>query len=269
MEMLPVAERAARAGGAVLREALGARRDLIWKTDEAGERSLVTDADLRADAAIQAVIRAAAPAHVILSEESVGVDGAAAEHLWVLDPLDGTDEFSRGAPSCCVCVAYARAGRPEAAAVYDPFRDELFSAHRGQGATLNGQPLRVSPTSDLARAVVAFTSPDRRRSEVAFRETRAVLAALIEATQQVRVYGSTALEICWVAAGRLEGKVSLRGRVWDFLAAALILEEAGGVCRDLAGQPIDLATIGAVASNGPLQPALADLVSRTLSASPP
>jgi myo-inositol-1(or 4)-monophosphatase len=268
MEMLPVAERAARAGGAVLREALGARRDLIWKTDEAGERSLVTDADLRADAAIQAVIRAAAPTHLILSEESADIDGAA-EHLWVLDPLDGTDEFSRGAPSCCVCVAYARAGRPEAAAVYDPFRDELFSARRGQGATLNGQPLRVSATTELARAVVAFTSPDRRRSEAAFRQTRSVLAALVEATQQVRVYGSTALEICWVAAGRLEGKVSLRGRVWDFLAADLILEEAGGVCRDLAGQPIGLATIGAVASNGPLQPALTDLVGQALAASAP
>lgn len=266
MDTREVAERAARAGGAVLREALGSRRDLAWKTDEAGEQSLVTDADLRADAAIQAVIRAAAPSHAILSEEGATPE-ADAEHLWVLDPLDGTDEFSRGAPSCCVCVAYARAGQPEAAAVYDPFRDELFSAQRGRGATLNGQPLRVSATADLARAVVAFTSPDRRRSEAAFRQTQAVLAALIEATQQVRLYGSTALEICWVAAGRLEGKVSLRGRVWDFLAAALILEEAGGRCRDLAGQPIDLATIGAVASNGPLQPTLADLVSQALAAS--
>lgn len=261
--MLAVAAAAARAGGEVLRAALGARRDLAWKTDEAGERSLVTDADLRADAAIQAVIRAAAPDHQILSEEG-GAPAAPAGHLWVIDPLDGTDEFSRGSPSCCVAVAYARAGVTRAAAVYDAFRDELFTAARGQGAWLNDRPLAVAATADLARAVVACSSPDRIRSAAAFAETRAVLDALVEQTQRVRIYGSTALEICWIAGGRLDGKVSLRGRVWDFLAAALVLEEAGGRCTQLDGGPITLDTIGAVASNGPVHAALVGLVRRCL-----
>jgi myo-inositol-1(or 4)-monophosphatase len=265
MEPMQVAAAAARAGGAVLRETLGARRDVAWKTDEAGERSIVTDADLRADAAIQAVIRAAAPDHPILSEESQSAPPAG-DHCWVIDPLDGTDEFSRGAPSCCVAVAYTHAGETRAAAVYDPFRDELFSAARGGGATLNGWPIRVSPVADLGAAVLAFSSPDRRRSAASFAETLAVFNALALATRQVRVYGSTALEICWTAAGRLEGKVSLRGRAWDFLAAALILEEAGGRCRDLTGGPVWLETVGAIASNGPLQAALTDLVARARSA---
>jgi myo-inositol-1(or 4)-monophosphatase len=259
MKMVQLAIEAARAGGVVLRETLGAHRDIRWKTDEAGEQSVVTDVDLRADAAIQAVIRATAPTHMIFSEESQ--PGAPiGPHLWVLDPLDGTDEFSRGAPSCCVAVAYAYAGQTRAAAVYDPFRDELFAAAQGAGATLNGQPLHVSSVTQLDQAVIAFSSPDRRRSEAAFSETLTVLAAAIDQTRQVRLYGSTALEICWTAAGRLEGKLSLRGRVWDFLASALIVEEAGGACRDLNGQPIWLSTIGAVASNGHLQQPLTRLV---------
>ena len=121
--MLETAIEAARAGGAVLRETLGARREVAWKADEAGELSVVTDADHRADAAIQAVIRAAAPGHAILSEEGdlpERLDGP----LWVIDPLDGTDEFSRGSPSCCVAVAHLdgamfSSGSPEATVV-DP-----------------------------------------------------------------------------------------------------------------------------------------------------
>ena len=263
--MLEVAIAAARAGGAVLREALGAEIDPRMKIDEAGEQSVVTDADTRADAAIQAVIRAAAPGHLILSEEGAfRPDGA--EHLWVIDPLDGTDDFSRACPTACVAVAYAYRGQPQAAAVYDPFRDELFAAERGAGATLNGRPIQAGRVERLADAVVAISSPDRRRSEAAHRETVAVTDDLMARVQRVRVYGATALEICWIACGRLDGKVSLRGRVWDFLAPALVLEEAGGLCRDLNGGPIALDTIGAVASNGAIQADLAELVSRALAA---
>jgi myo-inositol-1(or 4)-monophosphatase len=265
MTMLEVAIAAARAGGAVLRETLGARRAVAWKTDEAGEQSVVTDADLRADAAIQAVIRAAAPDHAILSEEG-GVPERPGEHLWVIDPLDGTDEFARGAPSCCVAVAYLRAGQLAASAVYDPFRDELFSAERGQGARLNGRPIRVSGVDRLADAVVAFVSPDRRRSAALFDLNRALIDDLIGAARLVRLYGSTALEICWIACGRLDGKISLRGRAWDFFAPALVLAEAGGVCRDLAGRPLALTVVGAIASNGPLQEELTQLVGRRLPA---
>lgn len=267
MSVLDIAIAAARAGGAVLREALGGRRDLAWKTDEAGERSLVTDADLRADAAIQAVIRAALPDHVILSEESQPTD-IVGEHQWVIDPLDGTDEFSRGAPSCCVAVAYVVAGQIAAGVVYDPFRDELFAAERGRGASLNGTPLRVSGVAALADAVIAFTSPDRRRSAANYAVTLALLDDLAATTRQVRIYGSTALEICWTAASRLEGKVSLRGRAWDFMAAAIILEEAGGRCRDLDDQPLTLDTIGAIASNGPIHAELQSIVQRRVGGRP-
>jgi myo-inositol-1(or 4)-monophosphatase len=264
-EMLEVAAAAARAGGAALRETLGARREINWKTDSDGERSVVTDADLRADAAIQAVIRSAAPGHAILSEEG-GAPERIDEHLWVIDPLDGTDEFSRGSPSCCVAVAYLRDGRPAASAVYDPFRDELFSAARGRGAWLNGRPIRVSGIERLADAVVAISSPDRRRSEEAFQLTKAILDDLLDTTRLVRVYGSTAMEICWIGCGRLEAKVSLRGRAWDFFAAALVLEEAGGVCRELTGGPLTLDTVGALASNGPFHADLTRLVGRRLGA---
>jgi myo-inositol-1(or 4)-monophosphatase len=257
--MIDVAIKAARVGGVVLRETLGARREVAWKTDEAGELSVVTDADHRADVAIQAVIRAAAPGQAILSEEGdlpERLDGP----LWVIDPLDGTDEFSRGSPSCCVAVAQLDGGVTRAAAVYDPFRDELFSAARGRGAWLNGRPIRVSGVTALGDAVIAFSSPDRRRSAAAFQETKALLDAFVDATRQVRIYGSTAMEICWIGCGRLEAKVSLRGRAWDFMAAALVLEEAGGVCGGLDGRPLTLATVGAVASNGALHADLLALV---------
>ena len=265
MGMLGVAIAAARAGGAVLQDALGAEIDPRMKTDEAGEQSIVTIADTRADTAIQAVIRAAAPDHFILSEEGV-FRPEGAEHLWVIDPLDGTDDFSRGCPTACVAVAYAYRGQPQAAAVYDPFRDELFTAQRGAGATLNGRPIQAGPVERLADAVVAISSPDRRRSDAAYRETVAVTDELMARVQRVRIYGATALEICWIACGRLDGKISLRGRVWDFMAPALVLEEAGGLCRDLRGDPIALDTVGAVATNGPIQAEMADLVSRALAA---
>jgi myo-inositol-1(or 4)-monophosphatase len=184
----------------------------------------------------------------------------------VIDPLDGTDEFSRGAPSCCVAVAYARGGLARAAAVYDPFRDELFAAARGAGATLNGRPIHVSTVADPAQAVIAFSSPDRRRSDASFHRSCEVLDALVQATRQVRMYGSTALEMCWIACGRLEGKVSLHGRIWDLMASALILEEAGGVCRDLAGQPLGLATIGGIAANGALYTFIRETVAHRLAA---
>ena len=259
VELLNIAAEAARAGGAILQSALGSERDITWKTDEAGEQSVVTDADRRADGAIQALLQAAVPGHGILSEEGSMPD-TSNDHLWVIDPLDGTDEFSRGSPSCCVAVAYLWRGTPVIGAVFDPFRDELFTGLRGHGAWLNDRPIRVSAIDAVDEAVIAFSSPDRRRSEASYLEHREVLDALLGNVRQVRIYGSTALEICWTACGRLEAKVSLRGRAWDFLAAAVVLEEAGGICRDLDGLPLTLATIGAVASNGLVHRSLEDVI---------
>ncbi len=253
-----VAEAAARAGGAVLRHLLCQQRSVAWKTDGT-DRSLVTDADYQADAAITAIIRTAFPDHAIYSEEGAGFPENA-HHLWVIDPLDGTEEYARGAPGACVAVGYTVAGTPLVGVVYDPFRDELFSAVRGQGARLNGRPIRVSATRQLADAVVAYTSPNRARTVERFETARALLCALVDQVRLVRLYAASALDLCWVAAGRLDAKVALRGRYYDFLAAQVILEEAGGRCTDPFGGPITPTVLGVVGTNGHLHEAVLALV---------
>lgn len=242
---MEVAVEAARAGAAALRQAAGGDLDVRLKDARA---SLVTAADLRAQAAIVGVLSAAFPDHRIIGEEG-SAGGADAEHAWLVDPLDGTTNFAHGLPFYGVSVALRRAGSTQVGVVLDPTHDELFTAERGAGARCNGQPLRVSAVDGLGQAVVATQAQTSDPDEIrAFSE---LMERLMNVARAVRFPGSPALVLCAVAAGRLGAFCERSLEAWDSAAGALIVEEAGGVVSRFDGQPHGGAG-DLVASNGHL-----------------
>jgi myo-inositol-1(or 4)-monophosphatase len=224
-----VAAAAARAGGDVLRESYGRVQSVRFK----GATDLVTEVDVRAEETIVALIRSHFPTHQILAEEgSVGGDDP--RHRWIVDPLDGTTNYTHGLRMFSVSVGYERDGELAAGAVYDPSQDELFEATAGGGATVNGQPLSVSTTDTLIRALLATGFPyDAAQRPIALRQ----FAALSMEAQAVRRVGSAALDCCWVAAGRFDGYWENTVNAWDVAAGALIAAEAGALVTDVRGAP--------------------------------
>lgn len=253
---LHVAEEAARAGGQVVARYFHEGTEMRTK-DVA---NLVSDADLEAERAIVAVIRRAFPAHEILGEESHAGD-VGAEHLWIIDPLDGTNNFAHRIPHHAVSVAYYRGGRAECGIVFNPARDEWHVAARGQGAYLNGRQARVAEHTRLDQVLVG----------VGFYYNR---GALMEATLEaigdlkrlgihgIRRFGTASLDLCMVGLGMFGAYFELELSPWDYAAGRLFVEEAGGrvsTCRD--GE-LPLARTDIVASNGALHPAVLDVLAK-------
>lgn len=237
-----VAVRAAVAAGQLLRQHFGGPQAVEHK----GERDLVTALDRQAEALIVEHIRAAFPSHAVLAEEG-STGGASTEHRWLIDPLDGTTNYAHGFPLFAVSVAYERAGQVRLGVVYDPLREELFLAEAGRGATLNGAPLRVSGTPSLALSLVAMGFPyERALLPASLRRW----TALSYHAQAVRRLGSAALDLCYVAAGRLDGYCERPVQPWDLAAGALLVQEAGGQVTDLAGGPLDIYRGEIAATNG-------------------
>ena len=224
-----VAAAAARAGGDILREGYGRVHDVRFK----GATDLVTEVDVRAEQTIVALLRARFPTHQILAEEgSVGGDDR--RHRWIVDPLDGTTNYAHGLRVFSVSVGYERDGKLAAGAVYDPSMDEMFLATAGGGATLNGEPIAVSATDTLVRALLGTGFPyDRALVPIALRQ----FSALSMQAQAVRRVGSAALDCCWVAAGRFDGYWENVVNAWDVAAGALIAIEAGATVTDVRGAP--------------------------------
>jgi myo-inositol-1(or 4)-monophosphatase len=187
---------------------------------------LVTSADLKADQLICDAITAEFPDHYILSEESSPSHGKVQEldkPVWIIDPIDGTVNFSHDLKHSAISIAYAEQGNIVAAAVYNPFSDEMFSASAGGGALLNGNPIEVAQETELERAIIATGFPyDKSDMEPLIRRVRAVLNNCAD----IRRIGSAALDICYLAAGRLDGYYESLS-IWDFAAAQLIAKEAG------------------------------------------
>ena len=258
-EYLHVAVRACRAAGRIQVAAFGTAPAVEHK----GEIDLVTAIDRRSEKAILATIGRAFPGHGVLAEESDPRAGDA-EHLWVVDPLDGTTNYSRGFPYFCVSVALARAGRVIVAAVYQPLLGELFTAIRGRGAFLNGRPLRVSGQPLLDQAFLATGFPyDIRRGR---RTNIDHFANLATRCLAIRRAGAAALDLAYVAAGRFDGFWELKLRPWDIAAASLLIEEAGGRVTGLAGRPWRLPVRDVAASNGLVHAELLEILSSSSSA---
>lgn len=251
---LTLATATAREAGELLRERFGHVRDIQYK----GPVDPVTEADKASEALIADRLLAAFPDDRLLAEEGSGEgENTGAERLWIVDPLDGTVNFMHGYPCFAVSIALVAGDATVVGVVYDPLRDELFAARRGAGATLNGEPIHVSETSELPRAmlVTGFAYDVRWRTE-----NLAYFARFTDATQAVRRDGSAALDLAYVAAGRYDGYWERGIVAWDVAAAALMLEESGGIVSRYSGEPFDAFAREIVASNGHIHQAMLDII---------
>lgn len=253
-------------------EAAGRRIADAWsrprQIDFKGEVDLVTETDRAVEAFVVERLHAAFPEHRIVAEEGdAGERDRPAEDTswtWYVDPLDGTTNFAHGYPHVAVSLGVAHGNDLHVGVVHDPLRGETFSATRGEGARLNGQPLRVSSTAEIGGALLATGFPyDRRRHADAYLR---FVADLMKCAQGIRREGSAALDLAWVAAGRLDGFWELKLKPWDVAAGALLVEEAGGRVTDFSGAPFDPWAGQVLATNGRIHGAVAEILARRLAA---
>ncbi|MFY8273543.1 inositol-1-monophosphatase [Pseudoalteromonas sp. SSDWG2] len=229
--MLNIAIRAARNAGKVI---LRACEDLSKvEATQKGTNDFVTSVDKEAEAVIRETILKAYPNHSIVGEELGQHEGSDADYLWVVDPLDGTTNFIQDIPHFAVSIALKVKGRIEQAVVYDPIRGELFTASRGQGAQLNSKRIRVSNAKDLSGTVIATGFPFKQKHHMdAYMDA---FKALFVHTSDIRRAGSAALDMAYVAAGRVDGFFEIGLKPWDTAAGQLLVKEAGGLVMDFAG----------------------------------
>jgi myo-inositol-1(or 4)-monophosphatase len=221
-------ERLARQSGEILRLGYGREHQVNYKHDI----DPVTEVDHQSEKVLLGEIQKYFPGHQIVSEEIGLVPGSASDQ-WYVDPLDGTVNFAHGLPIFCVSIAYAREGTVTLGVVYDPMMDELFAAERGQGAWCNGSRITVSQVTDISRSLLVTGFPyDAWTTKQDNLENFGRFARL---TQGVRRLGSAALDLCYVAAGRLDGYWELSLNPWDLAAGGLIASEAGAVVTNLKG----------------------------------
>ncbi len=216
------------------------------KIEYKGEADLVTAADRASEKLIRQRIGERWPGHDILGEEQ-GLTDAGSDYRWYVDPLDGTTNFAHGFPVFCVSLGLEHKGRLVAGVVYDPTRDEMFAAEQGSGAHLNQQRIHVSTTAKLAESLVATGFPSHKRHK---NPNIYFYHQITLRTHGVRRAGSAALDLCYVAAGRLEGFWEFNLNPWDTAAGVLLVQEAGGRVSDFAGGPFKIDSRETVASNG-------------------
>jgi myo-inositol-1(or 4)-monophosphatase len=255
--LLNFAIQTARDAGRVLAEKFG-RVTVRHK----GDIDLVTDADLAAERLIVERVRSHYPRHAILAEEAgeiVAIGGQQADYKWIVDPLDGTTNYAHGYPVFCVSIALEHEGQIVVGVVYDPLRDEMFAAARGEGATLNNRRLRVSDVSEINRALVCTGFPYDVRSRTEFARH---FANFIMSAQSVRRDGAAALDLAYVAAGRFDGFWEEGLRPWDVAAGALLIEEAGGRVTRYDGSPFRVYNPPVIASNGLIHEAMIEVLHR-------
>ena len=228
------------------------------KLDDKGTNNLVTEADLQSEVRVREIILKTFPSHSILGEEEGGEENYSADHLWVIDPLDGTNNYANGFPFFSVSIAYAEKGDVKVGIVYDPLRDELFHAVKDEGAFLNKEPIKVS-SRNLESALFSFGfNYDRGRM---MRATLASIQRLFENNiRGIRRTGSAALDFCYVASGRIDGFIEYFLNSWDFAAGMLILREAGGDCREASGRQLALTSNTIAVCNGVFTDRMIELV---------
>lgn len=248
--LLAVATTAARAAGSLLQTYARAGFRITYKNS----LNLVTDADHAAEQCVIEAIHAHFPDHGILAEERGASPRASSRYRWVIDPLDGTTNFAHGFPFYSVSIGVECDGDPVVGVVYDPCKDELFSASKGAGATLNGASLKVSDTDRLDRAllVTGFAYDIRETSDNNLNH----FSHFALKAQGLRRTGSAALDLCYVAAGRFDGFWEVRLNPWDMAAGSVILGEAGGTVTDFSGAWLSIHQPQLVASNGRIHEAM-------------
>jgi myo-inositol-1(or 4)-monophosphatase len=243
--LLSTAQRAAREAGQILLSHLGRLGNIETKNGQ--QLNLVTVADREAELRVIEIIREDWPDHAVLGEEG-GAHSGTAPYTWIIDPLDGTTNFTHAFPIFSVSIAIEHHGDIIAGVVYDPVRDELFHAVRGGGAWLNDTRIRVSETVDIGRAMLVTGFPYNVRENPDYCRERFI--AFLQSAQAVRRLGSAALDCAWVASGRLDGFWEVALQPWDKAAGVLLIEEAGGRVSDFSGGPHSVYDVPLLASNG-------------------
>ena len=248
---LDIATEAVMSAGVVLQDHWG-KLETIEEKGRSGD--LVTEADKKAEAQILKVLRRYVPEHQILAEESGQLGDRENEYLWAIDPLDGTTNYAHGYPIAAVSVGLLIEGIPQVGAVYNPFRNELFRAAKGLGATCNRRPIRVSQTAELIKSllVTGFAYDRRETADNNYAE----FCYLTHFTQGVRRSGSASLDLTDVACGRLDGYWERGLRPWDIAAGIVLVEEAGGKVTAYDCSPLEIDSGRILATNGQIHPSL-------------
>lgn len=259
-----IAVRAARRAGNLIASA-AEQVDRLEITEKASN-DFVTQVDVQAEEAIISVVRDAYPDHAILGEESGEIEGKndGTDYQWVIDPLDGTTNFLHGFPQFAVSIGVRYKGRIEHAVIYDPMRQELFTASRGQGAQLNDRRLRVTSRKNLDGALLGTGFPFKQQQHLdVYLKT---FKALFPMTAGIRRPGSAALDLAYVAAGRLDGFWEIGLNPWDIAAGTLLVQEAGGLISDFGGGNDYFETGNVVAGNPKVFKAILQAIRPHLSA---
>ncbi len=232
--MLITAIKAARRGAAVINRASFDIERL--SVTEKGRNDFVTEVDQAAELAIIDVLKTAYPSHAILAEESGASDNLHDENpnVWIIDPLDGTTNYIHGFPQYCVSIALQQNGQTTQAVVFDPVHNDLFTASKGEGAYLNEKRIRVSRRDKLANTLIATGFPCSDQSQL--EQYLRMLRLMIERTNGLRQPGAAALDLAYVACGRVDGFFQKNLKPWDIAAGALLVTEAGGIVGDFSGE---------------------------------
>ena len=258
--LLTIAVKAARRGGSIIQRYAGQLERLTIESK--GRNDFVTEVDRAAEAEIIDIIRNAYPDHAILAEESGETPGN--EYQWIIDPLDGTTNFLHGYPQYAVSIGVKRGDKLDQAVIFDPLRDELFTASRGDGAHLNDRRIRVSSVKKLASALVGTGFPFKAQDHLetwidTFRE-------ILTNSSGIRRAGSAALDLAHVACGRLDGFWEIGLNPWDMAAGCLLIQEAGGIVTDFSGNRRYLESGNVLAGNPKIHEQMLALIKQKLPA---
>ncbi|WDQ19319.1 inositol monophosphatase family protein [Rhodopirellula sp. P2] len=261
-DLLETAVQAAKVGGEILRRYFENGVMIRDKSVDGGKTyDLVSDADLESEQAVATLIREAYPDHELLGEEDLQGGDSSAEHLWVIDPLDGTNNFAHHLPHFAVSIAYYESGVPIVGAVYNPIRNDLFTTVQGQGAFQNGTRVQVSESGSLNQSMIGCGFYYDRGEMM-----RATLDAIAECFQNeihgIRRFGAASLDLCEVGCGGFDAFFEYKLSPWDFAAGALFITEAGGQITTATGDALPLETTSVLASNGKVHAAMLEITKR-------
>lgn len=262
-DLLSFTSELALEAGAILRDYQGRE----FSVSKKGRSDLVTEADLAVEELVISRILESFPGHSVLAEETGlrQIQEGTPRFQWIVDPLDGTTNFAHGYPFFCVSIALEVDGRLALGVVYDPMAEDLFSALKGDGARLNGEPIHVTSEVALSESLLCTGFANHRQQVI---RNLQLFQAFILSARAVRRTGSAALDLCYVAAGRLDGFWELSLHPWDMAAGALILEEAGGRVSRFDSSPLQLENPEIVASNGEIHDQMLQAIENQLAVSP-
>ncbi|MBI5022078.1 MAG: inositol monophosphatase [Ignavibacteriales bacterium] len=254
--MLQVAIEAATSAGKYLKQNIGKFKSVQQKYGQ--DRNLVTEIDKKSEALIIEIISSHYPSHDILAEESGNDKGKPSEYRWIIDPLDGTTNFTHGLPIFCVSIGVEYAGEMIAGVIYDPNTDELFTSEKGRGAFLNGKRIHVSQVDHISRSILVTGFPYNIIENPDY-AVEHFINFLMKA-QAVRRLGSAALDLAYLAAGRFDGFWEVALQPWDMAAGVLILHESGGMVSDFSGTKFNLYGKQLLASNAAIHNQMLDVI---------